>query len=158
MDERADGLMDGRGDARAGGSADELSADQRRAVTMWVNSLGDMNEALRAGAGPEMGDGGREHVRLRTIKSDWKADDMPRERAEIPLGIELTLEEFEELAWGHYPEEMEDHWFMYFDGEAFCFHRSWTGVFVYRVHVRRLLGGEQAGYVLDHVTANRDKE
>ena len=51
---------------------------------------------------------------------------------------------------------MEDHWFMYLDGDAFCFHRSWTGDFIYRVHVRR--AEDRSGYILDHVTANRDKE
>ena len=70
---------------------------------------------------------------------------MPRTRAHFDLGIPLTDGEFEVLARGHIPEAMEDHWFMYFDGEAFC---------IYRVYVERA----RDGYVLHRVTVNRSKK
>ena len=50
---------------------------------------------------------------------------------------------------------MEDHWFMYFDGDALCFHRSWTGICIYKVHVTR--DKAEDAYVLSHVTTNRDR-
>lgn len=54
---------------------------------------------------------------------------------------------------------MEDHWFMYFDGEAFCFYRSWTGFCIYRVYVKRSEDPEnRGGYVLHRVTVNRSKK
>ena len=48
---------------------------------------------------------------------------------------------------------------MYFDGEAFCCHRSWTGFCIYRVYVKRSEDPENRdGYVLYRVTANRSKK
>lgn len=117
--------------------------------TMWSAGFGNMNDALFGSDKPE-------RKPKRAIKSDWELHRMPRTRAHFDLGIPLTDDEFETLAWGHIPEEMEDHWFMYFDGDAFCFHRSWTGFCIYRVYVKR--DREKDGYVLHRVTANRSKK
>lgn len=74
---------------------------------------------------------------------------MPVERTEIELGLPVKAEEFEILSMGHIPRVMEDHWFMYFDGDALCFHRSWTGICIYKVHVEHAKEGD--GYVLSRV-------
>ena len=54
---------------------------------------------------------------------------------------------------GKSPRVMEDHWFMFFDGESPCFRHSWTGICIYKVHVE--YGEDEDGYVLLRVTANR---
>ena len=123
--------------------------NEHEAISMWKLGWGNMNDVL-------FGDSRPQAKRRRAIKSDRETHRMPRTRAHFDLGVELACEEFEELAWGHLPEAMEDHWFMYFDGEAFCFHRSWTGYCIYRVYVRRAERGD--GYVLYRVTANRSKK
>ena len=123
--------------------------DEKQAFgTMWSMGFGNMNDAL-------FGKEEDPRPRVRAIRSDWETHRMPRRskshiRAEIPL----TDEEFESLAWGHIPQQMEDHWFMYFDGESFNFHRSWTGFCIYRMHVKR--AGE--GYLVHCVTTNRRKD
>ena len=68
---------------------------------------------------------------------------------------------------------MEDHWFMYFDGEALCFHRSYSGLCIFRVLVKRAARevaapgepasegagkGARDGYVLYQVVTNRAKD
>ena len=121
--------------------------NEHEAISMWKLGWGNMNDALFGSDKPE-------RKRRRAIKSDWELHRMPRTRAHFDLGIPLSDEEFEELAWGHIPDAMEDHWFMHFDGGAFCFHRSWTGFCIYRVYVKR----ERDGYVLHRVTANRSKK
>lgn len=116
--------------------------------TMWSMGFGNMNEAL-------FGKSRDPRPRVRALRSDWETHRMPRRsKSRIRADIPLTNEEFELLAWGHIPHEMEDHWFMYFDGESFNFHRSWTGFCIYRMHVKRA----EEGYAIHCVTANRKKE
>lgn len=49
--------------------------------------------------------------------------------------LPLSQEEFERVAQGLVPEEMEDKWFLYFeDGKLYC-HRSWNGECIYIVDI-----------------------
>ena len=75
-------------------------------------------------------------TRRRTLWPSWKTHRMSRTHRTIPLDMTLTQGEFERLAWGVVPEDMDHRWFVYFDGAALCFHRSWTGFLIYRVLVR----------------------
>lgn len=122
--------------------------DAKKVVDMWTMGLGVMG-------GSKPGGGVQGEAAMRALKGDWKTLPMPMERTEIELGLPITADEFDTLAAGHVPRAMEDHWFMYFDGEAFCFHRSWTGICVFKVHVAHSESGD--GYVLSSVTANRDR-
>ena len=134
------------------GDNQDTSKDVSNVLSMWKLGFGNMNDEMFERDKPE-------RKRIRAIKSDWELHRMPRTRAHFDLGIELSEDEFETLAWGHIPAEMEDHWFMYFDGEAFCFYRSWTGFCIYRVYVKRSKNPEnRGGYVLHRVTANRSKK
>ena len=126
-----------------------VSMDEMQALTMYKLWFGNMNDAMFGKDKPET-------KRRKAIKSDWETHRMPRMRSHIKFDVGIAEEEFEMLAWGHIPEEMEDRWFMYFDGEAFCFYRSWTGFCIFRVYVERAKEGD--GYVLTRITANRCKE
>ena len=135
--------------------------NSQQALTMWRLGFGDMNNAFFGVAAPGMPSGVDdadmvEQKRRRAIKSDWQIQEMPDEQSEFAINLPITDDEFETLAWGHIPQAMEDHWFMYFDGEALCFHRSYSGLCIFRVHVKRADDGE--GYVLYQVTANRAKD
>lgn len=122
--------------------------EAKKTVDLWTMGLGAMGGAQYAKrSSPE-----RER---RALKCDWKTLPMPIRRAEIELGLPVTAEELDVLALGHVPRAMEDHWFVYFDGESVCFHRSWTGICIYKVHVRHNEHG--GGYVLSRVTANRER-
>lgn len=116
--------------------------------TMWSMGFGNMNDVL-------FGEDADPRPHVRAIRSDWETHRMPRRsKTRIRADIPLTKDEFETLAWGHVPQQMEDHWFMYFDGESFNFHRSWTGFCIYRMHVKR----DGDGYLVHCVTANRRKD
>ena len=126
--------------------------DENQAIAMWKLRFGNMNDVL-------LGIGGPEREKRRAIKSDWETHRMPRTRSHFDLDIELSNDDFETLAWGHIPEAMEDHWFMYFDGEAFCFYRSWTGFCIYRAYVKRSENPEnRGGYAVYRATVNRSKK
>jgi len=115
--------------------------EMEKTLQMWKMGFGN----------PEAGPDTR-RVEPRTLRSDWKTLPMPLERTEIDLVLPLSASEFETLSLGHRPHAMEDHWFMYFDGEALCFHRSWTGICIYQMHVRH--AGD--AFEIFGVTANRD--
>ena len=121
--------------------------ESAKAIRQWSLGFGDMNERLfgkKAGACQV----------LRAIRSDWKTHRMPRTHTRLELGLDIDAEEFEVLARGHIPHAMEDHWFMYFDGDSFCFHRSWTWYCIFKVHAVR----SEGGFLLDYVTVNRKAE
>lgn len=40
----------------------------------------------------------------------------------------LTAKQMDILKFGHIPDAMEDHWFMYCDDKAIKYYRSWTGI------------------------------
>ena len=123
-------------------------SEAKKVVDMWTMGLGVMDGAQGAKCH------GAERER-RALKCDWKTLPMPIRRAEIELGLPVTAEELNVLVLGHIPQVMEDHWFVYFDGESVCFHRSWTGICIYKVHVRHDANGD--GYILSHVTVNRER-
>jgi hypothetical protein len=56
------------------------------------------------------------------------------------------------LCDGLVPEEMEDKWFIVFDGGALWFHRSWTGLCVYRVRFAE----EDGRFRVSEAIMNRD--
>jgi hypothetical protein len=65
-----------------------------------------------------------------------------------PLGLVAVFDdaETELLVLGLIPREMEDKWFIYFDGAAsrqgwVLFHRSWTGACIYGLQLEGSAGG-----------------
>lgn len=119
-----------------------------QAIAMWKLGFGDMNDELFPESKPE-------RPKKRALKSDWSIHRMPRRsKAYLDVEIELSDEEFEKLAWGHIPQEMEDHWFMYFDGASFNFYRSWTGFCIYKAYVERT----EDGFLIQKVTVNRKED
>ena len=65
------------------------------------------------------------------VKTDWKALDMPSKKAVFTLKREFTPEQMNNLKKGHIPQEMEDKWFWYMEGNTLYAHRSWTGFCIY---------------------------
>jgi hypothetical protein len=50
------------------------------------------------------------------------------------------MEEFKKISLGLIPQEMEDKWFIYLDGNTLYLHRSWTGLCIYQVEFERVAG------------------
>lgn len=130
-----EGYMDGYRD----GHTDAENGHDERVVAMVNNEQNDERGA---------------QFRRRAIKSDWKTHRMPRMNTRVELAMDITADEFEILAWGHIPESMDDRWFMYFDGEAFNFYRSWTGFCIYQVKVERC----HDHYRLSYAIVNRSEK
>lgn len=101
-----------------------ISADEMKALMMW--KLGAGNSAKRFN--------GENPMPLKTVvatKDSWKTEPIPRRHVTIPMNVTLPKEALEIVKYGHIPEAMEDHWFMYCDEDSIRYYRSWTGICIY---------------------------
>ena len=88
------------------------------------------------------------------LPTSWKNQPLPTRVATLPFRHGYTAEEFAALTRGLIPEEMEDKWFVFMQDGVLNFHRSWTGVCIYRV----VLHEENGVYIVHEVLVNRDPE
>ncbi len=58
---------------------------------------------------------------------------MPFSVTELDYSAEFSRKEFDQIILGFVPETMEDKWFIYFEDSYLCFHRSWTGICVFKL-------------------------
>jgi len=61
------------------------------------------------------------------VKTDWQTVDMPEEHASFILHRMLSEADAAVLKMGNIPQQMEDKWFWYCEGNTLYAHRSWTG-------------------------------
>jgi hypothetical protein len=66
-------------------------------------------------------------------KDSWKTERMPAQTSVLAYQEEFSSEEFERISRGLIPEQMEDKWFIYLEGDILQLHRSWTGFCIYQV-------------------------
>lgn len=86
--------------------------------------------------------------------NSWNIVQMPAVVASLPLNRTYTVEEFDILARGFVPEVMEHKWFIFMQDNALFFHRSWTGLCIYKVAFEQ----NNAEYVVQEALVNRDLE
>lgn len=77
-------------------------------------------------------------------EDSWKTEPAGPVRR-VDYRDEFTDHEFEQLSVGLIPQQMEDKWFMHFDGLTAHLHRSWTGQHVYRIDFAPEPGGFTVG-------------
>ena len=79
---------------------------------------------------------------------------MPSSTAHLPFTQTFTQAEYERLSNGLVPVEMEDKWFIFLEGDWLYFHRSWTGVCIYQIRLRR----NENEYIVAEALANREPD
>ena len=52
----------------------------------------------------------------------------------VPQNHCLTAKQMEVIKWGHIPDAMEDHWYMFCDDTTINYLRSWTGFHIFEAH------------------------
>lgn len=87
-------------------------------------------------------------------KDSWTILPMPEQHTTIPVGIVLPDNVMECVKYGHIPEAMEDHWFMYCDDSTIRYYRSWTGFCIYVARYEKVYDG----YKITDLTVNRYPE
>jgi len=91
---------------------------------------------------------------MKATSSSWKTEPLPTNRIRLKLERSFDKAEWEALQLGSIPEEMEDKWFIYEEGGWLNFHRSWTGICIFRVGLRKT----PTGMEIAEAWVNRDKE
>jgi len=61
----------------------------------------------------------------------------PKAWTPLPLDRRFTATEYELLAAGFISESMDDHWDIYLEEDTLYFHRSWTGICIFRVRLEK---------------------
>lgn len=64
-------------------------------------------------------------------KDSWNIEPMPDKRTTIPMDESIPSAAMSIVKYGHIPDAMEDHWFMYCDEMTIRYYRSWTGFCIY---------------------------
>ena len=79
---------------------------------------------------------------MRASRTSWQIEPF---KEGVPLSYRAAFngEQFAILMEGHIPQQMEDHWFIYYEEPYLCMHRSWTGTPVYRLTLKSLPGGAE---------------
>ena len=75
---------------------------------------------------------GKNRIRI-AKRSDWKTEPMPRQNETFVLDRSFSDGQMAVLRCGHIPQEMEDKWFWFMEGQTLYAHRSWTGHCIYRI-------------------------
>ena len=124
-----------------------LSAEQMDAVKMW--NMGAGNSAKRFN--------GENPIPPKTemaTKDSWKNLPMPEMKTSVSLDITIPKDAMHIVKYGHIPDAMEDHWFMYCDDDTIRYFRSWTGICIFEAKF------EPCGddFKITTLTVNRDPE
>jgi uncharacterized protein (TIGR02452 family) len=108
----------------AGMDQSEPSPDVIKALMMWKMGAGNSGKRFN----------GENPIPPKTkvaTKDSWKTMPMPDHNVIIPMDETITSEAMGIVKYGHIPDAMEDHWFMYCDETTIRYYRSWTGICVY---------------------------
>ena len=55
----------------------------------------------------------------------------------VPQNHFLTAKQMDVIKWGHIPDAMEDHWYMFCDDTTINYLRSWTGFHIFEAHYEK---------------------
>ena len=72
-------------------------------------------------------------MREPATRDSWKREPMPADAEKLDYSAEFSRGEIDQIALGLVPEAMEDKWFIYLEDGYLYFHRSWTGICVFRL-------------------------
>jgi len=106
-------------------SASAIASDAgKKALLMW--KMGAGNSAKRFN-----GENPIPSKREVATKDRWKTMPMPAKNVVFPTDITIPRYAIQIIKYGHIPDAMEDHWFMYCDEDTIHYHRSWTGICIF---------------------------
>lgn len=81
-----------------------------------------------------------------------KLSSLPTAHKELGFRREFTVEEYDLLARGLIPRDMDDKWFIFLEADHLYFHRSWTGHLIYQIRLNK----EGEKYSVDEALVNRE--
>lgn len=124
-----------------------LTPDEQKALMMW--KMGAGNSAKRFN-----GENPIPEKKTKATKDSWNIEPMPERNTVIPMDVTIPTKAMEIVKYGHIPDAMEDHWFMYCDEDTIHYYRSWTGLCIYVAKYT----AEKGRYRITQLQVNRDPE
>ena len=79
---------------------------------------------------------------------------MPECRSRLEFDIVFSAEEYEKIAFGLIPLDMDDKWVIFLEDDWLYFHRSWTGACIYQIKLK----AEGDKYCVTEAWVNRNSE
>lgn len=76
-----------------------------------------------------------------TRREDWRTLPLSANRKLVPVEREFSARDLPGIFRGYLPHSMEEKWFIYYEDGSLFFHRSWTGICIYRVVFRPMPDG-----------------
>jgi hypothetical protein len=76
-------------------------------------------------------------MRDQARKDSWKILPLPDQHIALSADWTFSESEFGKLSRGLVPEIMEDKWFIFYEAGWLNFHRSWSGVCIYRMKLEQ---------------------
>lgn len=86
-------------------------------------------------------------------KESWKTEPRPKAEdiTEMKTDIRIPKADLDIIRKGHIPDAMEDHWFMYCDGNTIRYYRSWTGMPAFEArYVKTASGAKITSLKMNH--------
>lgn len=125
----------------------KMPDDVRKALLLWKFGAGNSAKRFN-GENPIP-----EKTEIATGTS-WRIEPMPERHVVIPLDVTIPREAMRIVKYGHIPDAMEDHWFMYCDESTIRYYRSWTGICIFIAKYVE----EGDGCRITELQVNRDPE
>lgn len=79
---------------------------------------------------------------------------MPALKVQLQFEMEFSPAEYEQLALGLLPRDMDDRWFIFLEDNWLSIHRSWTGFCIYLCRIEP----DAAKYKVVETWVNRNSE
>ena len=76
--------------------------------------------------------------RKKATKASWDNKPLSEKRISLPYDRKFSLEEYKLISYGFIPDSMEDKWFIYLENDVVYFHRSWTGICIFQLHLENV--------------------
>ena len=128
------------------GKIEEESSDITKALKMWTSGAGNSGKRFN-------GEDPMPKKEIKATAESWNNRPMT-DVITVPQNFFLTERQMEIVRYGHIPEAMEDHWFMYADEDSINYIRSWTGITIFRAKYKP----SEDGYLITELNINGNKE
>jgi len=128
------------------GKTAEEETDITKALMMWTSGAGHSGKRFN-GEDPMP-----KKERIATAET-WHNEPM-KEVVVVPQHFFLTDKQMEIVRYGHIPEAMEDHWFMFADDSTINYIRSWTAITIFQAKYEPF----EDGYLITELRVNANKD
>lgn len=87
-------------------------------------------------------------------RASWQLLPEPEQKEMFEFAVSFTKAQADKLRRGHVPRVMEERWFVFFEDDWLIFCRSWSGAWIYGLH----LAPSHKGMSVDQSWVSRDPE